>query len=331
MYQDIYTDILFLFRVSKDDRTETQFIEETTLIKEEIPVGTPIYQLDFKKPLSPIRKYYHKLITNFTIKLFNEIVNESKFDKLEEEYQYSFHVLEKNIKQYFSYIREHIINYNLTEELYNTPSKEKIADESYVTHLIKFNCIMLYLELQDRFQNHINIDALTLEEIFELLLFEEAPKKLIIINYDGDEIQYVQKAAAKGKGFNKIMGDLEHRSLNTSVLNYDQLINKKELFATLEYKLFEEGIIDVKFDFINKRGNKQILTAFILKLYYKSYFYDKTFKPLKDIPEREITKFFAHRYGNNSDTDKEFRNFKTIHSHKYEAIIQRYNWLDSIF
>ena len=182
MYQDIYTDILFLFRVSKDDRTETQFKEETTLIKEEIPVGTPIYQLDFKKPLSPIRKYYHKLITNFTIKLFNEIVNESKFDKLEEEYQYSFHVLEKNIKQYFSYIREHIINYNLTEELYNTPSKEKIADESYVTHLIKFNYIMLYMELQDRFQNHINIDALTLEEIFESLLFEEAPKKLIIIN-----------------------------------------------------------------------------------------------------------------------------------------------------
>ena len=77
MYQDVYTDILFLFRVSKDDRTETQFIEETTLIKEEIPVGTPIYQLNFKKPLSPIRKNIKFYWTSLgeILKILNKIIN----------------------------------------------------------------------------------------------------------------------------------------------------------------------------------------------------------------------------------------------------------------
>ena len=51
------------------------------------------------------------------------------------------------IKQYFHFIREHISNNQLSEDLFKTPSRDKKSDEAYVIHFMKYNCIMLYMEL----------------------------------------------------------------------------------------------------------------------------------------------------------------------------------------
>lgn len=330
MYKDIINDLIYVKTVSQDDRTDLQFNEDIQKLKKEYPIATPIYEIEFKKPLTPIRKYYSELIKNFITKKLNQIITNSKTDKLEEEYQYLYKSTESEIKQYFHFIREHISSNQLSEDLYKNPSRDKKSDEAYVIHFMKYNCIMLYKELQDRFKGKAEFEEMELEELQETYLYEETPKVLIIKPYDGAKIQYVEKA--NENVFKSIKGDLTHRELNEKIIEFDSLIKKQEAFILLEQKLHDYEIIDANYNFIpnKENSNKQTLAAFILKLYQKEYFNIRRFNPNKTIKDRDITKFFAHRYGNNSDTNKEFRNFKTSDKLKYNQIISQIAWLDKI-
>ena len=330
MSKDIINDLIYVKPVSKDNRTDTKINEELKSLVKEYPIATPLYEIDFKKAITPIRKYYTELIKNFITSKLNEIISNSKTDKLEEEYQYLYAVAESGIKQYFSFIREHIENNNLTEDLYKSPSRDKKSDEAYVIHFMKYNCIMLFMELQERFKNFVKFDLLENEEIQETYLYEETPKELIIIPYDGPKTQYVTKTSEKV--FTAIKGDLTHREYNNKILDFETVIKRPDALMLIESKLNEYEILDNNYNFIpnKEKSNKQTLAATILKMYQKGYFNERRYSPNKPIKDSDITKFFAHRYGNNSDINKEFRNFKGKDALKYNQIVNNIIWLDKI-
>lgn len=330
MSKDIINDLIYVNPVSKDDRTDKQFSDELNAIKKEYHIATPHYEIDFKKALTPIRKYYISLVDNFFVVKLNEIINNTKEDKLDFEYQYLYNSTENEIIQYFHFIKEIIQFKELTEELYKSPIKSKINDESYVINYIKYNCIVLYKELQERYDDILQIEKLDFEEITEKFLEEEYTKENIIIPYNGPKIIFKSKPSEKV--FKAMKHDLEHRELNEKVLDFDTLIKRQDAFVNLESKLHEYEIIDNNYNFIpnKEKSNKEKLAAFILRLKEKGYFNERRFNPNKPIKNRDITKFFAHRYGANSDADREFRNFQTTKRAKYNQIIDRTFWLDQI-
>ncbi len=330
MYKDIINDLIYVKPVSKDERTDLQFNEDIKKIQKQYPIATPIYESDFKKPLTPIRKYYSELLKSFITKKLNEIITNSKSDKLEEEYQYLYKNTENEIKQYFHFIREHISNNHLSEDLFKTSSKDKKSDEAYVIHLMKYNCIMLYMELQDRFKGKAEYDVLDMEEIQETYLYEESPKEIVIKPYDGITIQYTEKVKQDTKAFRPIKGDLEQRIFNDKIIAFDDLIAKKDQFSILESKLNENNIIDENYNFIPNKGNKQLLAAFILNIKNKGYFNEFLFPGKKPIRDSKIYNFFEQRYGNNSDINKEFRNFRGKDSLKFKQLIENTYWLYQI-
>ena len=330
MSKDIINDLIYINPVSKDNRTDTKINEELKSLVKEYPIATPLYEIDFKKAITPIRKYYTELIKNFITSKLNEIISNSKTDKLEEEYQYLYAVAESGIKQYFSFIREHIENNNLTEDLYKSPSKDKKSDEAYVIHFMKYNCIMLFMELQERFKGKAEFEIMELEEIQETYLYEEASKDLVIKPYEGSPIHYTEKIKQDTKAFRPIKGDLEQRPNNPKIIPFEDLIAKPDQFVIHEKTLNEYGIIDNEYEFIFKKGNKQLLAAFILQLKNKGYFHEFTFPGRKPIRDSKITDFFAHRYGNNSDTDKEYRNFNGSKAINFKQLVDKTYWLDKI-
>lgn len=330
MYKDIINDLIYVKPVSKDERTDLQFNEDIKKIQKQYPIATPIYEIEFKKPLTPIRKYYSELLKSFITKKLNEIITNSKSDKLEEEYQYLYKSTENEIKQYFHFIREHISNNQLSEDLFKSSSKDKKSDEAYVIQFMKYNCIMLYMELQNRFKGKAEFEEMDLEEIQETYLYEESPKEIVIKPYDGITIQYTEKVKQDAKAFRPIKGDLEHRIFNDKIIAFDDLIAKKDQFSMLESKLNENNIIDENYNFIPNKGNKQLLAAFILLIKNKGYLNEFFFPGRKPIKDPKITDFFSHRYGNNSDTDKQFRNFKRANVIQFKQIIENTYWLDKI-
>jgi len=119
---------------------------------------------------------------------------------------------------------------------------------------------------------------------------------------------------------------------NPKILSYAQTIvsSKQNALAKLEETLNSESIIDDKYNFNVKRGNKQKLAAFILKLQIGDFFNQRYFPENKTIDDKKITSFFAHRYGVGSDTNKEFRNFKGSQKHLFKSIVNANYWLDNI-
>ena len=329
-YTDVFNDLIYVYPISKVTLTDIQFNEELKGLSNESPIATPLYQVEFKKALTPIRKYYFKLVANTTTKFLNEIIEESKKDKIDVEYEYTFKSIKSRIEQYFHFIREHISNNQLTEDVYQTATQNRISDEAYVIHFMKYNCIMLYMELQERFKEYIKIETLEIEEVQETYLYEEASKESIIVPYDGPKTQYVTKTSEKV--FYPIKGDLTHREYNNKILDFETVIKRPDALMLIESKLNEYEIIDNNYNFIpnKEKSNKQTLAATILKMYQKGYFNERRYSPTKPINDRDITKFFAHRYGNNSDTNKEFRNFKSSEKIKYNKIVNNIIWLDQI-
>ena len=327
---DIINDLIFIAPVSKDSRTDSKFIEDLKSLQKVYPIASPNYEIDFKKAITPIRKYYTELIQNFIAAKLNEIISNSKSDKLDEEYQYLYVSAESELKQYFVYIREHIENNNLSEDLYKSPSKDKKSDEAYVIHFMKYNCIMLFMELQERFKGKADFEVMELEEIHETYLYEEVSKDQIIIPYNGPKIIF--KSTPSEKVFKSMKNDLEHREFNDKILDFETLIKRQDAFVVLENKLNEYEIIDTNYNFIpnKEKSNKQTLAAFILRLKEKGYFNERRFNPNKPIKDRDITKFFAHRYGVNSDVFKEYNRFKGAEATKFKLLINNTAWLDQI-
>lgn len=328
MANNLFNDILHIDPVYKNLKTENQLCAEYENIKKEYHTTTPLFEIEFNKPLTSIRKLYWQLITNETTVLFNILINDFERTSVPEETHFLY---QKHLKN-FSYSIKNIANYiserELSSNIFIKPSKDKKADEAYIIYFLKANSIMLFMELQERFNNAT--ETYTQEEIHEIYFNEEAPENLLVINYNGQQIQTKKKPEKETKIFRAIKGDLETRVDNLKIIEYHKIIAKPDNFARSEEILNEVNIIDNNYNFIATKGNKQLLAAFILKLISIGYFNERIFPRAKKINDKDITNFFAHRYGSGSDTDREFRNFKGAKQHQLKSIIDLNYWIDNI-
>lgn len=333
MAKDLFIDLLYAEKVSEDTRTENQFKELLKGFKKEYHNTTPKYEIDFKKAYSNKRKYYFKLIENEYIKSFNQINNVLKVNSTPDHLAFLYDKEYNRIKNYLTQISNYISENNIDDSLYLKPIKNTQSDEAYIISFLKANAMMLFMELQERFSELSDAEIYSIEELHEVFFNEEPPQELVVKVYTGAEIKTVRKSKKLHSKFNAIQGDF--RDENSKVLSYNELISKTKQreFSKLEETLNEKGIIDDEYNYINKRGNKILLAAFMVKLTKAKYFNERIFfddKPSKKIERKHIYKFFAHRYGSGSNADKEYRNFLGAKKRAYQKLIDANYWLDQI-
>ncbi len=330
MILDLFNDILYVNPIYKNDKSEIQLIDDIQNSKKEYFNATPTFEIDFIKPLKPIRKYYCKMLFNETIAQFNRLTSDFGRNLVPEEEHFLYQKYFTQFSYYLKNIASYINERELSENLFSKPNDNSKADEAYIIYYFKANCIFLLMELQERYQNSTDLEIYSQEEIHEVYFNEEPPSNLYVLNYNGEPIQIKSTPFVESKNFIAIKGDLESRTENKKIITYKNLIAKPDSFARAEEKLFEQQIIDNYYDYISNKGNKIILAAFIHQLLKKEILNPRIFPGGKLIKEREITKFFAHRYGFSSDTDKEFRNFKGPNKNKLKSIIDNNYWLDNL-
>lgn len=331
MAKNVFNDLLYIDQVPKDTRTETQYKDLLKNLNKEHYSHTPRFEIEFKKALTNKRIFYTICIQNETKKQLNNCLDAFDKNTSEIHYKYLYNRYNKTFLNYIEEIASYIQENELSENLFLFPSKDNKSDESYILFFLKANAIFLLMELQERFHRYSENYPLLQEEIHEVYFSENPPQNLYIQPYQGKPIQ-IKRETSKSKVFKAIKGDLESRRDNPKLLTFSELINpsKSNQFSIAEERLFDAEIIDKDYNFISKRGNKIILAAFINKLLNTGYFNERIFPGPKIIKEREITKYFAHRYGNDSDTNKEFRNFNGSKKHQYNSILEKHFWLDNI-
>src|SRR5690606_42134671 len=103
-----------------------------------------------------------------------------------------------------------------------------------------------------------------------------------------------------------------------------------DALARIEEIMNEYNLLDKYYNFRKKRGNKILLAAAIFKMYKSNYFNERIFPGNKPLKTKSITNFFHNRYGNESDIDKEFRNFLGSKGKRFESICFTNRWIDNI-
>jgi len=336
MSKDFFIDVLHIETVSVDKRTENQFKIDNSKIIKVYPIDTPSYEIVFqKKAFSEIRKYYVKLIDAETMTRFNEMINTLDILSTEEHLKYLYYKYHKQFSEYLRHLSIYIKENELEENQYLKVSNNDKADEAYIIFYLKANAIRLFLELQSRFHKYADIECLEENDVYEAYFNEAPPVVKDVIEYNGETVKTKKNSTKKGNAFSPIKGDLSFRPNDDKILAFSEVIasNKADSFVRLEEQLHENNIINDRYDFEAVKGNKQILAAFILKLYQSGYINPKLFfknKPTKDLKGPAITKFFANRYGANSNVNKEFRNFQLSQKRKYDKLVASYHWLDQI-
>lgn len=336
MSRDLFSDLLYIDTYQKDNRIEVKFKQLLPQVEKEFRESTPKYEIDFpKKAYSYKLKYYEKLIEKETALHFNEMMADLDRTSIDEHLKFLYQKWHNRFVSNLSNINEYIKKFDLKEKAFKVPGATAESDHIHAIFYLKANAILLFLELQSRFSKYGDEPILTQEELHEIYFLEAPPENLYVTVFNGKPIVKPQASKNVAGKFNAIKSDLEFRPVNDSILTYSELIksNKADAFARLEERLVDENILFDDYSFNSKRGNKQVLAAFLLKLFEKGYFNERYFperKPSKRIERKHITKFFAHRYGPNSNADKEYRNFEGAQRNTYENLFIKNPWLDQI-
>lgn len=333
MAKDLFIDLLYVEKVTDEKRTDNQFKELLNGFKKEYPITTPNYEIDFKKAYSNKRKYYFKLIENDYIKKFNAINDTLEANSTPGHLSFLYDKEFNRITNYLTQISNYISENDLDESLYLKPTNNDKSDEAYIISFLKANAMMLFMELQERFSDLSDTEIYTIEELHEVFFNQEPPQELVINVYSSAEIKTVRKPKKQSSIFKAIQGDF--REENSEVLSYGELINKSKQreFSKLEETLNEKNIIDDKYNFIKKKGNKILLAAFMVKLTEAKYFNERLFfddNPPKKIQRKHIYKFFAYRYGPSSNANREYRNYLGTEKRAYQNLVDANFWLDQI-
>ncbi|NGX84708.1 DUF6617 family protein [Aequorivita sp. KMM 9714] len=215
MAKDLFTDILFVDKVTDDTRTDNQFKELIKGLKKEYPITTPKYEVEFKKAYSSKRKYYFKRIENDYIIKFNDLINELGTNSTPLHLSFLYDKVYNRITNYLTQISNYISENNIDENLYLKPTNTDQSDEAYIISFLKANAIMLFLELQERFSSLSDADVYTIEEIHEVFFNEAPPKKKILIPYSGEKLE-TNKRVSKHVFTNK--NHFGFKSRNTDAL-----------------------------------------------------------------------------------------------------------------
>jgi len=332
MDKDLFYDLLHSENILFDTRTEPKFEQLSKSLIKVYPSYTPSFEVNFKKPLGPKRKYYHNLISNETTSKFNSLCDTLDISSTPEHLSYLYATLNSRYTGYLKEIAKFIKENNLSESHYKKPNDKTLADQAYIIHFLKANAIYLFCELQHRYSKYSEYDIYSIDDIFEIYFESSPPEELLITDYSGTIIKPTKKPTTVNNRLQAIKNDLTNRPENPKILSYDDLIceNKKDNFAALEERIFDENLIDVNYNFIPIKGRKSLLAAFITQLIHKKYFNEKYFPANKKIEDKHIINFFANRYGQSSYCRKEVKNFLGPQKRKFDKLINQYSWLDKI-
>ena len=333
---ELYNDILFMnhrpWKFGK--QSDLKFKQLLLEVKKEYYIFQPNYEVDFIKPLSNIRKYYHAIIEYEAIRFLNNLHTNisAALSNNEKSYLVNF-ALNKLLSQKIKDTALKIEERNYTPEQFDIKQQKRIddisiADESYILHLLKHQLVRLIMEIQDSFPEFLKDDALTTDEIYYKYFNEAAPERPYIIeaeNYPNTSQFPLPQQKDSKPVFNAIRDDIWEEGKN--IRFYNQLISNQSRFAQVEEELYDRGLIDNKYHFTNKHGQKKYLAAYYHQLIRKGFFNKRIFPGNIEVKNRDITKFLDHRYRTN--VDKQFR----LWNNKQEELlnyIEKDYWLDHI-
>jgi len=333
---ELYNDILFLnLRPWKfDKQSDAKFKQLLLETKKEYYSNQPNYEVDFVKPLSNLHKYYHAIIDHEAIRFLNILHSEISDSLNQQEKKYNIYVaLSKILTPKLNEIAKIIKDRGYTPEQFdlsikNTSITINIANQSYILHYLKHQIIRLFLEVQDSFNEFMNDDSLTMEEVYNSFFNEESPKRPYIIeavDYPTTKKIISKKQEESKPPFKAIRGDIKEPK--NDIFSYEQLVSNPSRFAIIEEKLFKEGLINNNYEFINKHGQKQFMAAFYHQLVRKGYFNNRIFPDNIEAKPLFIRKFLDYRYSTN--TDKQFRNWAKQNTELLNFIEKDY-WLENI-
>jgi hypothetical protein len=310
---ELYHTILFTGQPWLDKTTIDQKYQQLlNTVSKENYAQQPLYELNFPLPLTPKRKYYHAIIDNEArryLNLMHNLVNNALDDK---EKKYWVHLtLRRKLKSKFEETEKRIVSRQLYYSVIDDKQKDRSEkDNAYILHLLKYELIRLYLEIQNTFPAFLKEEPVTEEEIHSMFFSEEVPEKSFIIkaadyNLPKPTTEIVEQT--KKKTFNAIKADI--REPKKGVLMYEEIIAKPDRFALVEQKMFDEEILNQQYDFRKKKGNNEKVAALFRIMMQKSYFNKYSFSGgRKEITDLQIRHFLNHRYRTN--IDREVRNFR---------------------
>ena len=306
----IFNEILLLsLRPWMIKRSDIKFKELLTEIETTKIQYNPFFDLDYKKALTNKRKYYSKIINNERVNFLNKQIDYiSKSDTLDEKL-YLFKVVFNTLKNLLKKTAECINEKGYNFEEINSNNKD-LADNVYILHLLKFELIIIYIEIQENFKNEIQEDYYSIEDLLELH-FNDLEKQLIISKRENRISESLVKGEIKDLKekevvFIPIKNDI--RENRKGVLDYKSIIKNPDRFAQFETQLYENVYISEKYQFLAKHGQINELAKIYHILISKNFFNKRYFqpnKPSKEIKDLDIRKFLDLRY--NCNVDKQFR------------------------
>lgn len=328
----LYHKILFLELRPWMNRSiaETKFKAMLQDNKKEHFTIQPNYEVDFQKPLTSKRKYYHALIENEATRYLNNFhgIMEGANDK---EKKYWVHttltkVITQKLKETNTVITD---NQYLFEQLSKTKGVDKkVLDETYIIQLLKHQLIRLYIEIQEVFVDYLKEEAVTEEELHQLYFSEQAPEKSLLIPAEKIKIA-VPASKSKMPQQNIALKILKNdfRGEKKGVLDYKTIVKNDTRFTSFEEQLFVQGYIDADYNFTNKHGQIQELAAIFHILINKGYFSPKDFAKNKVLKAIDYRKFLDFRY--NANTDKQFRTLAN-NTEKVAEFLENNYWLEQL-
>jgi len=330
---DLYHKILFLEMRpwANSGFSDAKFVELKLQLKNEFYAFQPLYQVDFPKPLTAKRKYYHSLIENEAIQYLNDFHQEMSAALNDQEKLYLVNkaltkLLAQKLNETSKVINEHQFFFSNIAGPAKSTINPGISDDSYTIQFLKYQLIRLFLEIQESYAGFLKDDPISEADIHELYFSEPAPEKSLIskavpVNTKLPEGKViVQKKAAP---FTVLKGDF--REPAKGILDYKTIIKDDQRFAQFEEQLFSQGFINEHYCFTNKFGLKEEMAKIYHILIAKNYFNKRRFQPNKPILFHDIRKFLDHRY--QASLDKQFRSYNKA-GDKIADFIRKHRWLD---
>ena len=156
MANDLFSKIISIgFGLHKDNRTSNKYQQEFQKLNYKINFSKPpSYKVDIKRPIDIKEKYYFKSIDIKCQEIYNELIEAFHPDAMHPELHYTYTVFFNRLEQYLIDINNYITSRSLG----------KIDSE--IINYLKANAILLFMELQKKFNKYSSKEIIEIEDIY---------------------------------------------------------------------------------------------------------------------------------------------------------------------
>lgn len=289
-----------------ENKPDEKFASKLSEIKTFDP-GFPLaYSIEFYRPFNHKTKYYSKLLLNETVRYTNTVISAIQQNTDNRIIKFALNdTLNKKLKTKLKFIGDLIKDKNLDIKYINPAHTAFDVDadhktDTYIIHLLKTCFMVIYLEIQDKFNGHIE-DILVKEDFFTQLLFEPIPvdtfisksAPTIILNEETKEIDTANPSTEKYiRSFSYLK--LKHESENlTNLFDSLKLYNLIDQGTSLPNfkKVFSGKVVSTP---IKWTGNQSEFYYFIQLLYTK-------WELMEDVKQRQW-EIAVHCFVNKNNT-----------------------------